>query len=122
MSMTVKIAMGGITDLEILLEALKAMGIKALPTHVKETSKRKVLAYATIQGHGIAFSKNQSGEIIMAGDSDWRIMKDDNFQQKLKQQYSLETVKKKVVELRYHLASVDTLEDGSIKVVARAWR
>ena len=58
----------------------------------------------------------------MMGDSDWRIIKDENFQQRLRQQYSLETVKKKVAELRYNLASIETLEDGAIKLVARAWR
>ena len=58
----------------------------------------------------------------MRGDRDWPIMKNNDFQQKLKQHYSLATVKKTVAELQYNLASVDTLTDGSIKVVARAWR
>ena len=122
MSMTVKIAMQGITDLEILLAALKEMEIKAVPTLANERSKGNVLAYASIQGHRIGFSRSQNGEIAMRGDRDWPIMKNSDFRQKLKQHYSLATVKKKVAKLQYHLASVDTLEDGSIKVVARAWR
>ena len=122
MSMRVKIAMQGITELEILLAALKEMGIKCAPTIANKRSKGIVLATASIQGHRIDFSRNQNGEIEMRGDQDWSIMKDNDFRQKLKQHYSLATVKKKVAELRYNLASVDTLEDGSIKVVARAWR
>ena len=122
MSMRVKIAMQGITDLEILLAALKEMGIKTVPTLANETSKGTVLAIASIQGHRIGFSRSQNGEIAMRGDRDWPIMKNNDFRQKLKQHYSLATVKKTVAELRYNLASVDTLEDGSIKVVARAWR
>jgi len=48
-------------------------------------------------------------------------MHDTNFQLKIKQQYSVEAIKKKAVELNYNIASVDRLEDGSIKVLARAW-
>jgi hypothetical protein len=122
MSMRVKIAMQGITDLEILLAALQDMEIMVAPTLANETSKGTVLAIASIQGRKIGFSRSQNGEIAMRGDSDWPIMKNTDFRRKLKQHYSLATVKKTVAELRYNLASVDTLEDGSIKVVARAWR
>ncbi len=122
MSMTVKISMKGITDLEVLIEALQEMGIKTLPAHAGETSGNKILTYAEIQNHRIGFMRNPNGEITMRGDGDWKIMRDKHFQQELRRKYSLEIVKRKVAELRYHLASVDTMEDGSIKVVARAWR
>ena len=122
MSMRVKIAMQGITDLEILLAALKEMGINCAPTIANKSSKVNVLAIASVRGHRIDFSRSQNGEIEMRGDRDWPIMKRNDFRQKLKQHYSLATIKKKITALRYNLASVDTLEDGSIKVVARAWR
>jgi len=123
MSMTVQIAMKGITDLEILLTALHEMGIKTTRPNVNlKKSGNNVLAYADIYARRIQFVQHKNGEINMKGDSDWRIIKDEGFQQKLRQQYSLETVKKKVVELRYDLASIETLENGAIKLVARAWR
>ena len=123
MSMTVQIAMKGITDLEILLTALHEMGIKTLRLEAKVKKRGyNVLAYADIYAQRVPFVQHKNGEINMVGDSDWRIIKDEGFQQRLRQQYSLETVKKKVAELRYNLASIETLEDGSIKLVARAWR
>jgi hypothetical protein len=123
MSMTVQIAMKGITDLEILLTALHEMGIKTTRPNVNlKKSGNNVLAYADIYARRVQFVQHKNGEINMKGDSDWRIIKDEGFQQKLRQQYSLETVKKKVVELRYDLASIETLENGAIKLVARAWR
>ncbi len=121
--MTVQIAMKGITDLEILLTALHEMGIKTIRPETRlKKSGYDVLAYAEVDAHRVHFAKHKNGEINMVGDSDWRIIKDRGFQQKLRQQYSLEAVKKKVVELRYDLASIETLEDGAIKLVARAWR
>jgi hypothetical protein len=123
MSMTVQIAMQGITDLEILITALQAMGIKALVSSDKQEKRiSNILACADIHGQRVQFRRHKNGHIDMVGDSDWRIFKDEKFRQKLKQQYSLETVKKKVVELRYRIASVKQLEDGAIKLVARAWR
>jgi hypothetical protein len=123
MSMTVHIAMKGITDLEILLTALHEMGIKTTRPGVSaEKRGSNTLAYADIQARRVKFVRHKNGEINMVGDSDWRIIKDNRFHQRLRQQYSLETVKKKVVELRYNLASIETLENGAIKLVARAWR
>jgi hypothetical protein len=122
MSMTVQITMGGITDLEILMDALKEMGIRAMPVQAGQRHPGKLLASAQIQGHRIGFCQNRDGEITMSGDRDWPIMKDKNFPQKLRQYYSLAAVKKKMLQLRYHLVSMDTLENGSIKLVARAWR
>jgi len=115
--------MQGMTDLEVLLTALREVGIAAHAAGNKEYLKSNpVLVRANVKGHRIDFTRNKNNEITMVGDSDWRIMRDERFYQKLRQQYSLETVKKKVVELRYRLASMETLEDGSIKLVARAWR
>ena len=123
MSMTVRIAMKGITDLDILLTALHEMGKKTIRPQTRQKKRgHYILAYADIHARRVKFVQDKSGEINMVGDSDWRIIKDRNFQQRLRQQYSLETVKKKMVELRYNLASIETLENGAIKLVARAWR
>ena len=81
-----------------------------------------LLTRGDIDARRVKFVRHRNGEINMVGDSDWRIIKDEGFQQRLKQQYSLETVKKKVAELGYRLASLETLENGSVKLVARAWR
>jgi hypothetical protein len=123
MSMTVHIAMKGITDLEILLTALHEMGIETICPNAKHQKRgHNVLAFADIYAQRVQFVRHKNGEINIVGDSDWRIIKDNGFQQRLRQQYSLETVKKTVVELRYNLASIETLEDGAIKLVARTWR
>ena len=123
MSMTVKIAMQGMTDLEVLLAALREMRITAHPVENNNGLKNKQrFIRAVIKGHRVDFTKNKNRTISMVGDGDWRIMRDKIFYRKLKQQYSLEAVKKKVIELSYHIASTETLEDGSIKLVARAWR
>ena len=123
MSMTVQIAMKGITDLEILLTALHEMGIKTwLPKAGPQSRANDVLAFADIYARRVKFVRHHNGEINMVGDSDCRIFKDEAFQPRLRQQYSLEAVKKKVVELRYSLASIETLENGAVKLVARAWR
>ena len=123
MSMTVNIAMRGITDLEILLTALHEMGIKTiLPKGRHSKRESRLLAYADIYARRVKFVRHQSGEIEMVGDSDWRVMKDARFKQRLHQQYSLESVKKKVVELNYTVASIERIENGAIKLVARAWR
>ena len=96
MSMTVHIAMKGITDLEILLTALHEMGIKTILLDARlKRRKTNVLAYADIYAQRVQFVRDKNGEISMVGDSDWRIIRDEKFQQRLRQQYSLETVKKK---------------------------
>ena len=123
MSMTVRIAMQGMTDLEVLLTALREMRVTAHQVDNNKSSKNKSgFIRAIIKGHRVDFMKNKNSTITMIGDSDWKIMHDKPFYKKLRQQYSLEAVKKKVVELSYHVASTETLEDGSIKLVARAWR
>ena len=123
MSMTVHIAVKGVTDLEILMEALGEMGIKA--STVKNQRERvrgtSVLAVAHIDGQRIGFVRNQKDELTMVGYREWRIMRSKPFQERLQQQCSLASVKRKVTELRYHVASVSHLEDGSIRLVARAW-
>jgi hypothetical protein len=123
MSMTVNIAMQGITDLEILLTALHEMGIRTIRSNSENRQRKSnLLAWADIYAQRVKFMRHQSGEIEMVGDSDWRVMRDERFKKRLQQQYSLEAVKKKVIELNYDVASVERIENGAIKLVARAWR
>jgi len=113
----------GLTDLELLLEALSQMGKTAFPVTdpSRKVRGRKVLAIASMNGKRVGFRRNKAGELVMVGDADWRCMKDKDLQEAILQQYNLAAVKKKAKELRYNVASVDTLADGSIRVVARAW-
>lgn len=123
MSMTVHIAVQGVTDLSILLEALGEMGIDAREEkkNVKGLRGRAVLAVAGIDGRKVGFTRNQKGELTMVGDTEWSFMKNEAFLQKLRQQCSLASVKRRAVEMGYRVASVTRMEDGAIKVLARAW-
>jgi hypothetical protein len=123
MSMRIQIALKGITELEVLMEALGEMGIE--PIRLEDQSRgwnRPALFLADIGGRRVGFQRNGSGELVMVGDHQWPIMRDRGFHQKMRQYYSLSLVKRKIREHQYRLASVETSEDGTIRVVARAWR
>ncbi len=124
MSMKVHIALKGITDLGLLLEALRELGIETERTAAAADTEQtgKVVAFGTIRRTRVGFARDRKGEFHMVGDSDWRIMKDAELQNKVRQQYSLAAVKRKVVEMSYRIAQVENLEDGSIRLVARHWR
>lgn len=123
MSMKVHIALKGITDLGLLLEALRELGI-ATQNAAVGTSKQpgKIVALASVQGHQVGFARNAKGDIQMVGDKQWRVMKDEDFQNKIRQHYSVAAVKRKVAEMSYRVAEMEHLEDGSIRLVARCWR
>jgi hypothetical protein len=123
MSMMVHIALKGITDLDLLLEALREMGIKTERTataDIKQTGK--VVAFASIGIHRVGFGKDKDGNINMVGQQSWHLMKNKSLQNNIRQQYSLAAVKRKVVEMNYSVAQVENMEDGSIRLVARHWR
>jgi len=124
MSMKVHIALKGITDLGLLFEALREMGIKTEKTAAAADTKQtgKVVAIASLRGRRVGFARDAKGDIHMLGDSVWRVMKDEGIQNKSRQQYSLAAVKRKVAEMSYRIAQVENLEDGSIRLVARHWR
>ena len=123
MSMRVQIALQGITELEVLLEALGEMGIHTMRLDDRRrASNRPTLFVADIGGRRVGFQRNPKAELVMVGDNQWPIMRDRGFQEKIRQHYSLALVKRKVKEHHYRLASVETSEDGTIRVVARAWR
>jgi hypothetical protein len=99
------------------------MGIRTIRSNSENRQRKSnLLAWADIYAQRVKFVRHQSGEIEMVGDSDWRVMRDERFKKRLQQQYSLEAVKKKVIELNYDVASVERIENGAIKLVARAWR
>ena len=123
MSMKVHIALKGITDLDLLFEALRELGITAEKTAVGSSKQpTKQVALASVQGRRVGFARDAKGEIQMVGDNQWRVMKDQGFQKKIRQHYSLAAVKRKVVEMSYRVAKTENLEDGSIRLVARYWR
>jgi hypothetical protein len=124
MSMRVHIVLKGITDLGLLLEALREMGIKAERTAAAADTKQteKVVALASLGARRVGFAVDKKGEFHMVGDSEWRIMKNEALQNKIRQQYSLAAVKRKIIEMSYSVAQVENLEDGSIRLVARQWR
>ena len=114
MSMTVYISTG-VTDLDLLLEALGQMGKSAFATKGDKMKIRgqPVLAVAFFDGKKVGFCRNKSDELVMVADSEWRCAKDKKLRESILQQYSVAAVKRKIKELRYHVASVDTLTDGA---------
>lgn len=123
MSMKVHIALKGITDLDLLVEALQELGITVART-ADGTSKQpgKIMVLASVRGRRVGFARDAKGDIQMVGDNQWRIMKDEGFHNKIRQHYSLAAVKRKVAEMSYRVAQTERLEDGSIRLVARYWR
>ncbi|MFC1812591.1 DUF1257 domain-containing protein [Thermodesulfobacteriota bacterium] len=123
MSMTVHIRMKGLTDLELVLEALRQMGKTAFPVADagQKVRGKTVLAIASINGNRVGFKRNGDGELVMVGDAGWRCMRNKMLHEDIMQQYTVAAVKRKAEELRYSVASVDTLDNGSIRLVARAW-
>jgi len=122
MSMTVHLAIKGVTDLECLLEAIRAMGGSATAAISTKSSTNAPLALVSIDGRKVKISRNREEELTMVGDNEWSIMRDERFMQRLRQQYGVASVKKKALELGYRIAEVREDTEGNIRVVARAWR
>lgn len=122
MSMTVKLTTS-MTELELLLEALEQMGIAAQAAGGagRNVRGRPVEATAEVSGRRIGFERDAKGQLSVVGDSDWACMQDQCWLDGLHQQYSVAAVKRKAREMHYHLASIETRQDGSIRIVARAW-
>lgn len=124
MSMMVHIALKGITDLELLFEALREMGVKTERAAAAADSiqGKKLVAVASFGVRRVGFARDKDGNIHMVGEKNSPPMKNENLQNKIRQHYSLAAVKRKVVEMSYSVAQVENLEDGSIRLVARQWR
>jgi hypothetical protein len=124
MSMMVHIALKGITDLELLFEALREMGVKTERAAAAADTQqdKKLVAVASFGVRRVGFARDKDGNIHMVGEKNSPPMKNENLQNKIRQHYSLAAVKRKVVEMSYSVAQVENLEDGSIRLVARQWR
>lgn len=120
MSMTVHTAIKGLTDLELLTAALEEMKLPVRKGD-HEVRRRTVLASAKISGRWVGFRRNTDGGLEMVGDSDWRVMNDTAFQNKLRQYYGVAAVRKKAEAMRYTVSSVETTAEGDIKIICRAW-
>jgi hypothetical protein len=121
--MRVHIALKGITELDLLVEALRELGITTEKTAAGASQQTgKIVALASVQGRRVGFARGAKGDIQMVGDNQWRIMQDEGFQKKIRQHYSLAAVKRQVAEMNYRVAQIENLEDGSIRLVARCWR
>jgi|GEM_PF-6967432 len=123
MSMTVKITLDGMTNADYLLEALRDMGAD-VPSEENICKSTSSLLVATVEiyGHRVPIRRHAAGNLVMEGDSDWRILQSESFKQKLQQFYSVAAVKDKVEQMGYHLGEIETLENGTVKLVARGWR
>lgn len=122
MSMTVRIKLHGLKNMDYLTDALSEMGIQF---HGNETGRcRKPdtsLGNVIVDGKGIEIHRNDSGDLVFVGDSDWRHFQGEGFKNKVRQNYSIAAVKHKIDEMGYHLADIQTLQDGTVKIRARAW-
>lgn len=122
MSMTVTI-ITRMTDLDLLLEALETMGdVKNIAR--KRGRKGKVhvdRVAASIRDRQVGFEPNMDGQLVMTGDSDWAIMRDRHWMARLHQQYSVAAVKRKIREMNYNIASIETTGENAVRIVARAW-
>jgi hypothetical protein len=123
MSMTIYTTISGVTDLGLMLDALQAMGLQAWRKDDSRSGKGgEELAETWIEGRRIGIVRNPTtGQLALKGDSDWRVLRDTAFQNRLRQQYGVAAVRKKAAAMNYQIASVTTREDGSIQILAAAW-
>jgi transcription-repair coupling factor (superfamily II helicase) len=88
------------TELELLLEALKQMGIKAQAADgaARRVCGRQVVATADVGRRRIWFERDAKGQLSVVGDTDWACMQDQCWLDGLHQQYSVAAVKRKARE------------------------
>jgi hypothetical protein len=123
MSMTVKIALEGMTNVKYLVAALKDMGAK-MPARddLRKPSPTLPVTEVEIYGRRVPIRRNTAGKLTLVIDSDWKRLQTESFKQKLQQNYSVAAVKDKVDKMGYHLSEIETLQDGTVKLIARGWR
>ena len=123
MSMTVQIQLKGMTDLGLFQSAVGSVGGKLSPAPPKEMVRgRPVVAVATIGSNRLGILRTPNGELALVGDEDWLEMRDPNLKARLRQHYTVAAVRRRAEALNYHIAEVEQMENGSIRVVARGWR
>lgn len=118
MSMTIQMKLG-ITDLELLLEALKEMGHKTVKKNGEYLNK-SALAFTWVDGFKIGIVRNNDSSLTLIGDLDWKILNEKKFQQSLKQHYGVAAVKRKAKELHYNVVSINDMGE-EIQIKLRAW-
>ncbi|MEW6076480.1 MAG: DUF1257 domain-containing protein [Thermodesulfobacteriota bacterium] len=122
MSMTIYTTISGVTDLGLMLEALQAMGLQAWKKEGSERGAEGELAEAWIENRRIGIVRNgKTGQLALKGDSDWRVLRDTAFQNRLRQQYGVAAVREKAKAMNYQISSITTRQDGSIQILATAW-
>jgi hypothetical protein len=122
MSMTVRIKLQGLNNMDYLTDALNEMGIQYRRNETGRGEKPDtLLGSITVDGQNIDIHRNDTGDLVFVGDSDWRYFQSERFRNKVRQSYSVAAVKYKVDEMGYHLADIQTLQDGTVKILARAW-
>jgi hypothetical protein len=122
MSMTVRIKLQGLRNIDYLTDALNEMGIQFRRNETDRGEKPDTsLGSITVDGQNIHIQRNDSGDLVFVGDSDWGHFQSERFRNKVRQNYSVAAVKYKVDEMGYHLADIQTLQDGTVKILARAW-
>ena len=122
MSMIVETKIKGIADLSQLIEALTVMGIEAFTiSGNKKIQGKNIIGRFYYKGRKLDICKNDKQELMMVGDSDWKVMEDSKFLEKVLQQYGVSLIKKKIRALKYTIASEKVLANGSIQIKARAW-
>jgi hypothetical protein len=123
MSMTVRIAFGGMTNSDYLLGALRDMGAKVPSAGgIRKTASNPLVATVEIHGYRVPIKRDAQGNLFLETDSNWMPLQAASFKQKLQQGYSIAAVKAKVAQMGYHLSDITTLQDGTVKLVARTWR
>jgi hypothetical protein len=120
MSMTVQIATQ-CTDVELLKEALRQMGVVEETERKRRVLGRPVEVSARVHGRTIGFTRGRDGSLDMVGDGQWRAMRDDGLLQRIHQQYAVAGVRRKAESMGFRVASVTQKEDGTISLVARSW-
>jgi hypothetical protein len=123
MSMTVKIALDGMTNADYLLEALREMGMNvSSDDDIRRRTSNLFVATVEIYGYRVPIRRDTAGNLVLVTDGDWKRLQTDSFKQKLQQYYSVAAIKDRVDQMGYHLSEIETLQDGTVKLVARGWR
>jgi hypothetical protein len=123
MSMTVRIALEGLEEVTYLAEALDEMGIPFVRRSGGAGECGGVrLGCAWIDGRAVQVEREPGRGIVFKGDSEWRRFQQRTFQNQVRQRYSIAAVRHKIDEMGYQVGEVETLQDGTVKIVARTWR
>jgi hypothetical protein len=121
--MYVVMAVDGVTELNVMLAALKRLHKKVYPLEVSQTYfSRQVVAFAMIEGDKVGIGRNEEGELFLVGDDNWPVFQNPEVQKKIRQTCSQLMVERELQKKGFRVSTVKNLEDGSLKLVAVNWR